>query len=148
VCKAPPFLGLCTKTTHVSEGMINSNVPQRLPRTYESHQRELVDRSFRLEEAENERIHQLTLMVFLTRGNRRVGRNSRYPLTNVSGFCAKPVSNDPLQRIQLLPEQHRGSVCAALPCLGHSETDRERVGHRVCRLHALALSVLCHRLEA
>jgi hypothetical protein len=42
---------LCTKTTHVSEWMINSNLPQRLPRTYESHQRELVDRSFKLEDA-------------------------------------------------------------------------------------------------
>jgi hypothetical protein len=42
---------LCTKTTHVSEWMINYNLLQRLPRTYESHQHELVDRSFRLEEA-------------------------------------------------------------------------------------------------
>jgi hypothetical protein len=31
--------------------MIISNLPQRLPRTYESHQRELVDRLFKLEEA-------------------------------------------------------------------------------------------------
>jgi hypothetical protein len=31
--------------------MINYNLLQRLPRTYESHQHELVDRSFRVEEA-------------------------------------------------------------------------------------------------
>ena len=42
---------LCTKTTHVSEWMIISNLPQRLPRTFESHQRELVDRSFKPEGA-------------------------------------------------------------------------------------------------
>jgi hypothetical protein len=43
--------GLCPETTHVSEWMINYNLPQRLPRIYESHQHELVDRSFKLEEA-------------------------------------------------------------------------------------------------
>jgi hypothetical protein len=42
---------ICTKTTHASEWMINSNLPERLPRTYESHQRELVDRSFKPEDA-------------------------------------------------------------------------------------------------
>jgi hypothetical protein len=39
------------KTAHVSEWMIISSLPQRWPRTYESHQRELVDRSFKLEDA-------------------------------------------------------------------------------------------------
>jgi hypothetical protein len=31
-------------------------------------------------------------MVFLSRSDHCVGRKSRYPLTDVSGFCAKPMS--------------------------------------------------------
>jgi hypothetical protein len=41
---------LCTKTTHVSEWMINSNLPVANV-NLEFHQRELVDRSFSLKEA-------------------------------------------------------------------------------------------------
>jgi hypothetical protein len=41
---------VCTKTTHVSEWMINSNLPVANV-NLEFHQRELVDRSFSLKEA-------------------------------------------------------------------------------------------------
>ena len=51
---------------------------------------ELVDRSFRPKQGRNGKIHQLTLMVFLRRRDRHVGRNLRYPPTGVGGICAKP----------------------------------------------------------
>jgi tetratricopeptide (TPR) repeat protein len=41
-------------------------------------------------------------MVFLSRGGRCVGRNSKYPLTHVSGFCAKPLWDQALYTDKLI----------------------------------------------
>src|SRR5688500_4443552 len=55
---------LSTKSTHGSEWIINFNLSPRLHKRIESHQRELVDRSFKPERGRNGKIHELTLMVF------------------------------------------------------------------------------------
>src|SRR5687767_10791790 len=84
---------LCTKTTHGSEWIINFNLSHRLHKPLESHQRELVDRSFSLKRGRKGKIHQLTLMVFVGRSDWYVGRTEGiHPLTvgGILDFCAKP----------------------------------------------------------